>query len=268
MKKSVKIKILHILSWTMLAAFLAVTMGFVKGNRDNVTCTSILVNISSENQFIDETEVKTILEKDGLFIPGILYDSLHLNEIENTLLKHNQVKSVETFVTLDGRLIISITQRKPILRIFNEAGNSYYIDEDGRLMFTSPSYTPRVLVANGNIMESYKPYYSCIPESNDFSDIKKMQLYELYLLAEKIEKDSFMYALTDQIHVTQRGEIEIIPKISDWNIILGDISDLDNKFANLRTFLNYIPYPDGWEKYNTIKLQFKNQIVCTKKVNI
>ncbi len=266
MNKSVKIKIIHGISWSLLIAFLAVTMGFVSGNREKVICTSIEVNISSENQFIDEEEVKDILKDEGLYTPGILYDSLNLNKIETVLLKHNQVKSVETYLTIDGRLVISITQRKPLIRIFNETGNSYYIDEDGILMLTSSRYTPRVLVATGKIMETYKPIYSCIPKTEDYSDLRKMQLYELYLLAEKIQSDSLMMSLTDQIYVNERGEIELIPKISDFNIVIGDISDLENKFENLRELFSHLPYPDGWRKYSTIKLQFKNQIVCTKKL--
>ncbi len=268
MKARVKNIILQTLVWLLLISFLSVSMSFVGGKRSSVICTDVEINISEAHEFIDEAEVKDILAKSNLFLPGFVCDSVNLDEIEKILEKHNQVKSVETFLTVDGKLVINIAQRRPVLRIFNNDGDSFYIDEDGKLMRTSSKYTPRVLVATGRIKGSYKEYKTCVPSSVSSGDFAVLQLFQIYQLAVKINSDPFMFALVDQIYVSNEFQIELIPKVSDWTIVIGDTEDTEGKFAKLKSFLKIIPYPDGWDVYKTVNLSFKDQIVCTKKTII
>ena len=37
-------------------------------------------------------------------------------------------------MTIDGRLKVDVKQRRPVLRIINQDGESYYLDEAGRPM--------------------------------------------------------------------------------------------------------------------------------------
>jgi len=268
MNAKVKNIALQIFIWLLLVSFLAVSMSFVGGKRDSGICTVAEINISEAHEFIDEQEVKDILANNNLFIPGFFCDSINLEKIENIIEKHNQVKSVETFITVDGRLVINIMQRRPLLRVFNEYGDSFYIDEDGKLMKTSSKYAPRVLVATGIIKGKIDDCVSCIPGSIDTCDFAVLQLYQLYQLAGKIAGDQFMFALIDQIYVNNKLQIEVIPKITDWNIVIGNNEDVEGKFSRFKSFLKVIPYPDGWDKYKTVNLSFRDQIVCTKKPTI
>lgn len=268
MNARVKNIILQALVWILLIAFLSVSMSFVGGKRSSLICTDVEINISEAHEFIDETEVKDILAKSNLFLPGFICDSIDLDEIEKNLEKHNQVKSVETFLTVDGKLVINIAQRKPVLRVFNVDGDSFYIDEDGKLIPTSSKYTPRVLVATGRIKGSNKEYKSCIPNSVSSGDFAVLQLFQIYQFAERINNDPFMFAMVDQIFVNNEFQIELVPRVSDWTIVIGDTEDTEGKFAKLKSFLKVVPYPDGWDMYKTINLSFKDQIVCTKKTNI
>ena len=54
-----------------------------------------------------------------------------------------------------------------------------------------------------------------------------------------------MNALTEQIFVTNNGDLAIIPKIRKQRIIVGDTADLEEKFTKLVDF------------YNNGKIQYK-----------
>ena len=44
-------------------------------------------------------------------------------------------------MTIDGGLKVDVKQRNPIIRIINADGDSYYLDDEGKLMPLSDKYT-------------------------------------------------------------------------------------------------------------------------------
>ena len=61
------------------------------------------------------------------------------------------------------------------------------------------------------------------------------------------------------------GDLELIPRIGSHIIVFGDYSDCEIKFRNLMSlYKNGLPAV-GWNKYETINLKFKGQVVCTKR---
>jgi cell division protein FtsQ len=265
MNPKVKNIIIQTAVWIMLVAFLSVSMSFVMQKRHSNVCLGSDIYISDAHQFIDENEVREILKTKGLFLQGMSCDSINLDSIEKTLLRHHQVKSVETFKTIDGRLIINIEQRSPVVRLFNREGASFYIDSDGKLMRTSARYSPRLPVVTGNIFAIPEKYSSCFPELNDTCDFAGWQLYQIFRLSEEINNDPFILSLTDQIYIKENLQIELVPRIAGLSIVLGDTKNLKEKFANLKVFFQSVTGKDGWSKYREINLSFENQIVCTKK---
>ncbi|MEP7169164.1 MAG: cell division protein FtsQ, partial [Bacteroidota bacterium] len=79
-----------------------------------------------------------------------------------------------------------------------------------------------------------------------------------------IANDAFWNAQVEQIYVTEQSEIELIPRVGNHRIILGDASQLDEKFNKLMIFYKQGLNNTGWNNYNTINLKFTNQVVCTK----
>jgi cell division protein FtsQ len=48
--------------------------------------------------------------------------------------------------------------------------------------------------------------------------------------------------------------------------VFGDAKDFEEKFEKLKTFYTEgLNKTDGWNKYSTINIKYKNQVVCTKK---
>ena len=135
-------------------------MGFVNKQQDTLLCKSLDISINQENElyFIDNLEVAQLLKSRGDSIINQPKVTINVNEIEGILNNHPAVANAEVYVTIDGVVKVKIKQRKPVIRIFNLSDESYYIDTEATLMPLSPNYTVNVLIANGNITESYAKF--------------------------------------------------------------------------------------------------------------
>ena len=61
------------------------------------------------------------------------------------------------------------------------------------------------------------------------------------------------------------GDFELVPRIGAQRILIGDGSDLDQRFGKLRIFYEKgIPKAD-WRRYSCIDVRFADQVVCTKR---
>ena len=89
-------------------------------------------------------------------------------------------------------------------------------------------------------------------------------LEDLFLLATFVNKNQFWKSQVQQIYVAWAQEIQLIPRVGKHKILLGDVSDLDEKFDNLLNFYKYGLNNVGWDKYKSVDLSFKDQVVCKK----
>jgi cell division protein FtsQ len=93
------------------------------------------------------------------------------------------------------------------------------------------------------------------------------------MLADFIRHHEFWNAQVQQVFVNASGEMELIPRVGNHTIVLGDLEggqagyekEMEEKFNKLFLFYREGLSKQGWDKYNTINLTFKDQIVCTKK---
>ena len=118
----------------------------------------------------------------------------------------------------------------------------------------SEHFTARVLVATGNI----PPY---VP---NFLERERHLMKDVFRLTGLVNKDEFLAPLIDQIHVSNQGELTLIPKVGDQKILLGRIYGIDDKLKNLKIFYKEgVPY-EGWRKFDTYNLKYKGQVVAEK----
>jgi len=262
-------KVLQVIVWILFIGVFVVSLGFTEKQRNTELCKKILVNIldSNENHFIDSADIIMYLKNKSYKITKYPLSELPLNAIENDLNKLSVVKSAQIYTTLDGYLHIDITQRTPILRIVNYNNESYYIDDEGNLFPLSEKYTARVLIANGNINEPYALYCNRKAYEAEKQDALKRPtlLDDIYALANYIYNDSVLNPLIEQIYVNEEENFELVPKIGDFIIILGDTSQMENKFSRLKAFYLKVLSKDSWDAFSKINLMYNKQIVCTKK---
>jgi cell division protein FtsQ len=249
-----------------ISAYLTLTLSFVSSKRNELVCRSVEVQIndSAENGFIKPKDVQQLLYNKNIKLVGKNFNSINLKALEAELNTFAPVENAEIYKTSGGKVVVEIRQRNPVIRIFDAPGHSYYIDDKGFLMQLSGKYTSHVPVANG-----YIPFLSNI--RNNFNVLafqrsgKRSVLAELYQLACYLEDHEFWKAQVQQIYVNSNMEFELIPRVGSHVILFGDISNCEEKFNNLESlYINGLSAV-GWNKYETINLKYKGQVICTKR---
>ncbi|MCX7862311.1 MAG: hypothetical protein N2449_04890 [Bacteroidales bacterium] len=262
-------KIWQILIWVLLIGTLGLTLGFTEKQRTSIICNAIVVRIldSCQNHFITAKDILKLIEEKKYQIKKMPIANIPLNELESKIINLPHVYNAQVYTTIDGQLMIDIWQRTPMLRIINYNYESYYVDSEGVLFPLSDNYTARVLIASGNINEPYALY--CNKKAIDAEqqeNIKRETLLDdIFILGQYIHSDSLWNAMIEQIYINENKEFELIPKVGDIIIEMGDTSDMDNKFMKLKAFYQQIVPKINLEEYLKINLKYKNQIVCTKK---
>jgi len=212
----------------------------------------------SEKGFLDKEEIyhylyQYVSDTDRL-------SNINTNLIEDSLWKNPWVDKVDAYTDIDGNLIINIKESEPVLRVFSPAGKSFFLDKTGKILPLSSKYTPRLTIANG--------YIKTLPlkgHDNIYDTVyKKEDLRKLLFVSKKLNRYPFLKSLISEIYLNSNREFDLIPIIGSQVIKLGDTTNIDHKLENLVIFYKRSLVYEGWDKYKTLNLKFRNQIICTK----
>ena len=240
MKKFLKILAVLLLgSYTVFAA-----VWFYQKPKEEI-CTQLIIEIADAHEihFIDNKEVERIMKEANLMPVGEPMGSINTEAIEICLKSNRLIRQVECFKTTDNKVKLQIEQRIPILRIMSFFGN-YYIDKEGKAMPVSSNYSARLPIASGFIE---KPFAE----------------RELYKFALFLRNDSLWNAQIQQIAVLKNHDIILTPTVGSHQIELGQLTDFEQKMKNLLAFYRDGCNRFGWNKYKTINLRYKDQVICT-----
>jgi len=262
-------RIINIFIWLILIAYLIIVLGFVSGKKSKILCHSIEVTIldSINNKFIENIDILSSLSDKGYKLSGYPIENINTEKLEKLINKHPFIKNSEVYKTVDGILKIEVIQRDPIVRIINNKNESYYIDQEGAIMPLSDKYTSHVLVANGNIKESFNVKSAAdilFLEANN-KKARESIIYDLFCLAQYINSSEFWCSQIEQIYVNEKNEFELTPRVGAHIILFGDFEDYERKFQKLKTLYQKAFNKMGWNHYKTINLKYKDQIICTKR---
>lgn len=270
MKKINFRKIVVIVLWIIGLSGLLASLAFATGKEKNVIAENLYVSVNNTevNTFIDEEDVKEFFKERNDSILNTSLKNIDVNGLEKALNSHPAVENADIAVDVNGDVNIDVTQRTPLVRVMNLDGESYYIDDKSKLMPLSDKYTARVLIATGYIVEPFASRYQFsvndIIKHEVFSKVSVLD--DIYTISAFIAKDSVLASLIHQINVTPDKELELYPSIGNHKIIFGEAKDFEEKFEKLKLFYTEgLNKTDGWNKYSTINIKYKNQVVCTKK---
>ena len=234
---------------------------FNKPDETAKVCTEVSINIADEatNGFINTQEIKNRLKANRLYPLEKPMRYVDARKIEETLKRSPFVKTAECFKTVDGHVNISVTQRMPTIRIKAWNGDDYYIDDKNCIMPNS-HYTSDMIIATGMISRWFATQY-------------------ISWLGKALMNDDLWRNQIEQINVLPDQGIELIPRVGDHIIYIGQLPETKNKnereksitnFINkklerLENFYKYGLSQAGWNKYSYINLEFDNQIICKKR---
>ncbi len=207
-----------------------------------------------------------MLYKSRINILGERVANIRLKDIEENLKQYQIIKMAEVYITENGTLHVDIRQRNPFVRIFNNYGQSYYLDDEGNILPVVQSFSPHVLVVNGHITEPFNPLRTknIFSVKHDSLDRQQRCIYDIFRIARFINNDDFWKSQIVQIYVNQTREFELIPRVGSHIIDFGRTDQMEEKFYKLK--LLYIQGFNqlGWNLYSRINLKYENQIVCIK----
>jgi cell division protein FtsQ len=259
-------KILHISFWSGMVLLIFVVLGFTKKSQSELVCSGVEIEVDYSNHmfFLKNEDVLDQLKMSSNFPVGKMLREIDLHEIENLLVSIPEVKSAEVFKSINGTIGIRITQRTPIVRVLNLNGKNFFIDADGYQMKVTGRYFPRVLVVNGYVSEPELDL-SAMEIEKDSALAASLKMDDIYKMALFINNDPFWKAQIQEMYFNAEGEIELVPVVGQHRIIFGDAQHMEEKFNKLFVFYKDGLKKSGWNKYETVNLKYKNQVVCRKK---
>jgi cell division protein FtsQ len=217
--------------------------GFAEHRHKNRKLTDIKVSFTeTENLYVTEEVVNKLLIQSNDSVSSIDKETLDLNRVEAMLNDHDMIENAEVFLTLDGKLKATVSQRKPIGRV---AGNSsFYLDRNGEIMPLSEYYSARVPLLFGF----------------DGSTIA-----EVYGIVSYIQDDDFLRKHITGITRLNAEAYALELRENDFQVYFGDTTKIDLKFNNFKAFYKKATKDKKLNTYKKVNLQFGDQVVCTKK---
>ena len=275
--------VLSTLAGVGIAAYIIWSVSMGRRNRSDVKVVKIdiLVADSADVDIVrPEMAGKWILDA-GLWPVGMGIDEIDTRAVSDCVESHDFVRSAKTFVSLDGTLSVSITQRKPIVRFITDRGYNFYITDDLHVVPVSNRSAHYVPVVTGNFGLPFDTNFSGKLASSDGEEKKEDENYifpcKLINFVNHIGKSEFWSSQIVQINVTEapytrnrnktprEPELELVPRVGDHIILLGRLEAYEEKLDKLMRFYNNGLNREGWNKWNHINLKYSNQIVCSRK---
>jgi len=243
----------------------AVTIWALVAAVDRTMCEksgSIIIKIQGEEDYqamISEDDLRVILDREfNDIMVGQKMAEVDIARVEERLTSEPYLAKVHVYIDAKKKMHVEVTPRVAHMRIMHNDGRSYFIDEGGYMFPVSRHFTPRVHVVTGMVPVYTKPIF----EEEETSLLK-----DVHELVKHIQEDEFLNAFVEEIHITQSKSIELIPKVGKHRVVYGHhrSEEMADRFENLKIFYQEgLPY-EGWNKYSSINIEFKDQVVCSVK---
>ena len=277
MKKPLTIT-LNVLTWTAILVYMIVVSRYSGQCRKERTCRSVEVKVldSAERRFITPAMVKGWFETEKIPLEGRELSSINTLEVEAFVRKRGFVRDARVFTSLDGRLHIELTQRRPVMRINSINGYGFYVTDDDYILPLQRQCVVYVPVVTGYFQPPFRRDY--VGPLGAFAENREKKVEKNYSFLVKlinfvkfVDHDDFWKAFVVQINVDGGGSdddgdpaVEIVPRAGNQIVRLGGLDGYREKLDKLMSFYRNGAAYEGWDRYRYIDLNYAGQIVCIK----
>jgi len=216
--------------------FLVVFSNIKNSDRNN---SEFIISFNkNESRFLNDSIVNKLLIQNMLLDKNESNLTIDLKEIEDFLEVQPEILNAEVFLLTDGKLMIEIFERKPIIRILERG---FYLDKNGEKIPLSKNYVYEV------------PIFS-----NSF---KNKNIDEIIYLTKIMSSHSFFKNEFSEMWI-EDNKFYIRFRNFDFNILWGRNTKIRNKSKNLLAFCAYSQLDTINLCPKRIDLSIENQIVA------
>jgi cell division protein FtsQ len=236
-------------------AALLVLIGFAEREQHETAVKEISISIDNvnDNHFIDEEDVRRLMQFKNENLIGASIGNISLKEIEKKIKADKFIEDAELYSDLKGNLLVNVEVRRPIARIIRNDGSDGYIAEDGTVMPVSDKFTSRVVLISGLYVRNL------LAQQNLNASEEGKQLLEIL---EIIREDDFLRAQIAQLDIDSKMNIDMLQQVGGEVIEFGKPEKIESKFSKLMIYYKEILPTKGWGKYKRVNLEYEGQIVA------
>lgn len=232
----------------LVSGYLVVAWLFTASTSSSRMCEGVLITVhdTADIHFVTPQELANELGDLPEQARRTRLSDIDINELEHQLSGFDKIERVEVNVLTSGKLLIDVWPMRPFARIFDSAGQSYYINRAGKRIAAQPGYFLDVPVVQGDFSADF-PATSLIP------------------VVDFIENNPEWREAITMIKANSAKEILLVPVIRGHVINLGDTTDLSDKFNRLKLLYSKVMSSKGWDFYKEVSLKWKGQIVGIRR---
>ena len=251
-------KILSIVLWVVTAAALVVLFIFARENYLNTPIKSVNLISTADTGFVRKSELreelKQICSKSNI-------GTINMIAVQNRLNSNPWIESNASYIDMDGILNVNFKEYEPAFRVFDKNGHSAYVTQEGIVVPACRNYTPYVLVASGNFRldNDTSAFQLCDTLDSDRNLLNALHWFKA------IEGNPFIKNCVGQLYCNKHNEFELTVKGLEARVIVGDTCLAADKLSRLEIFMKQRIDSPETQILKSINLNYKNQIVCTKR---
>ncbi len=233
-------------------ALLLVVVWFASQNYSrSQLCEGIYIEVvdSANQKFVTAPELRRELGRLPEIARKIPVKSINTDSLERQLRIIDKIESVKVSRLTDGSLLIIVEPMRPIARVF-DTDRSYYINKDGKRISAVARYYVDVPVIMGHFSET----------DTSFTPVRLIPLLDFIKSSERWNQ------LVTMIKTDGPNDIFIIPPVKGIVFNLGSLENLPGKFSMLERMIDEVIPLAGWERYDTISVKWRGQIVATRRI--
>lgn len=228
----------------LVVAYLVVAWMITSSAADNRLCQGVLITVhdTSEIHFVTPQELAGELGTLPQTARKTRISDIDVDSIERLLSNFDKIERVNVNILSSGQLLVDVWPMRPVARIFDASGHSYYINRAGKRIAADPRYYLDVPVIQGEFSPDFKatsliPVLDYLAEHPDWGEAVTM------------------------LQARGPNDIILVPAIRGHVINLGDTTDLPDKFRRLRLMYSKVLGVKGWDYYKELSVKWRGQVV-------
>ena len=248
-------KVIIVATWLAIGGGMITLLAAAMRQQKSDRCSNYIITVKGvkENLFVQKKDVFKVLSAATKGnVKGQLRSAFDLMKMEQQLEKNVWVKDAELYFDNKDVLHVRVTEREPVARIFAITGKTWYIDKD------------EVQLPLADNVSADVPVFTGFPVKKVVSKRDKELMHVIRLIAEYINADPFWKAQVAQVDITAERELEMIPVVGNHIVKLGKPEDMEIKFNRLFTFYKQVLSKSGFDKYQSIDVQYAGQVIGVK----